>query len=686
MCSPSVVYLEGCASRAPAGPAATEASAEVAAQSGAAQAVEVAGEPVEPRSPMIVRGSGALIGTPPSAPPVRRLEGQGFQLSFVDTEISAVVAAVLGDALNVPYSVDPQIQGTMSLQATRPLSAEELLASLESALRVHGAALVPSAGGFSVVTLTDATRRISSLRISRSEPGFGVYIVPLQYVSAEAMEETLQPFAPDGGILRVDRARNLLLLAGTSQEIATLLNVIQVFDVDWLAGMSFALYPLEYVDAKTVASELEAVFAQESPIDGVVRFVPLERLNSLLIVTPRPQYLEQVEAWIERLDLGAATPGRRIYVYDVQNGKADDLSDSLNDILSLDTGFSTGAGTAESLVSDELPQDSGGPEVAREQGEGQALDAGALRIVPSAENNSLLILASPSEFAVIEAALKRLDVLPIQVLIEASIAEVTLNNDLRFGIQWAYEGGDGPIVLSESPTGSINPQFPGFSYLVTDRPGIRAVLNAIESLTDVRVLSSPKLMVLNNREAQLSIGDQVPIVTQSAVAVVDPDAPIVNAVEFRDTGVILRVTPRANKSGRIILEIAQEVSDVAATTTSGIDSPTIQQRKIESTVAVRNGETIALGGLIREFDSRTRSGVPFLQRIPGLGSLFGSTDNSNRRTELIVLLTPRVIRSDQEAVDVMNELREQFEELHDVIPAWSAGAIPPATSEPPASQ
>ena len=468
----------------------------------------------------------------------------------------------------------------------------------------------------------------------------------------------------------MDEARNLLLLAGTSQEVQTLLNVVKTFDVDWLAGMSFALYPLEYVDAKTIAGELAEVFSSaRSPIAGVVRFVPLARLNSLMVITPQAKYLQDVEAWIKRLDLGATTPGRRIYVYDVQNGKADDLAHSLNRILSInstDTGYGSGNGssstTSESsgntfsfntpmggisgpgagrAVAPAAPrpaEDVGGG--VQGNGDGNILDSGALKIVPNEENNSLLILASPSEFALIEAALKRLDVLPIQVLIEASIAEVTLTDDIKYGLQFSYQGDNGPIVLSEATNGNISQSFPGFSYLFTGRTDIRAVLNAIESLTNVRVISAPKLVVLNNREAQLQVGDQVPITVQASIGTNDPSSPIVNSVQLRDTGVILRVTPRANKSGRVILEVAQEVSDVAKTTSSGIDSPTIQQRKISSTVAVRDGDTVALGGLIRESQSKGGSGIPYLRKIPVLGQVFGSTDRNTRRTELIVLLTP----------------------------------------------
>jgi general secretion pathway protein D len=249
------------------------------------------------------------------------------------------------------------------------------------------------------------------------------------------------------------------------------------------------------------------------------------------------------------------------------------------------------------------------------------------------------------------------------VLIEASLAEVTLTDELRYGVQWSYQTGEGPVVLSGSGSGGVSQQFPGFSYLFNSRTDIRAALNALESVTKVRVISSPKLVTLNNHEAQIQVGDQVPISTQSAVGTGSPGAPIVNSVQLHDTGVILKVTPRVNKNGLVQLDIAQEVSNVVPTTSSGIDSPTIQQRKLSSTVVVKNGDTIALGGLISDNTSKSKSGVPILAKVPLLGAFFRDTHNTTTRTELILLITPHVMRDDAEFQTVMDDLREQFKSL-----------------------
>jgi general secretion pathway protein D len=724
----TLILVAGCASQ-PKAASATKASTSspgiVAPEQGPQSNSTRPGGPAHSPAPLVMPGSGALTAPPDSNAAAADASGNGYQLNFVDTDVAAVVGAVLGDGLNLPYVVDPLVKGNITVQATRPLSRDEVLSALEAALRVQGIALVNVNGVYHVVLAKDASRRVTNLQIpGQSNHGYGIYVVPLQYVSAAEMEKVLQPFAPEGGIVRVDEARNLLLLAGTGQEISTLLNVVKTFDVDWLTGMSFGLYPLEYVDAKTLASELAEVFSNaKSPIAGVVRFVPLSRLNQLMVITPQQKYLKDVEDWIKRLDLGGTTPGRRIYVYDVQNAKADDLASSLSHILSIsyDPGNSRGSSTSSGSyaegglnsnrfgLSSNAAGGFGGASPGQANsyssnysnantgsgvaGGGALVTGGAqtngtatlenatLKIVPNAENNSLLIFASPSEFAVIEAALKRLDVQPIQVLIEASIAEVTLTNQLKYGLQWSHTGKTGSVTFSEASNGAISQQFPGLSYLYTGSASIQAVLNAIETLTEVRVISAPKLVVLNNREADLQVGDQVPITVQSSVSTTASGGPIVNSIQMQDTGVILHVTPRANKSGNIILDVSQEVSDVVPTTSSSINSPTIEERRISSTVAVHDGETIALGGLISDSRSRSKDGVPFLRRIPILGDLFGSTNNNGTRTELIVLLTPRVIRSENESTAVMTELESQFRGLKKEMPGLIRQVPTPAPND-----
>ncbi len=251
---------------------------------------------------------------------------------------------------------------------------------------------------------------------------------------------------------------------------------------------------------------------------------------------------------------------------------------------------------------------------------------------------------------------------PLQALIEATIAEVTLVDNLEYGLQWFFRSADSSATFSGITSGAVAPSFPGFSYFL-NATDVQVVLNALTEITDVRVISSPQLMVLNNETARLQIGDEVPVTVQAVQSIDDPAAPVVSTVEYRETGVILEVTPRVNAGGLVVLDIVQEVSSVVETTSSTLNSPTIQQRLIESSIAVQSGETVALGGLIQDTRTEIVTGIPVLSSIPILGNLFKTTTNRIDRTELLVLLTPRVIRDLQDARDVTEELRERLSGL-----------------------
>ncbi len=597
----------------------------------------------------------------------------GVTLNFVDADIKDVLKAVLTETLKVNYVLDPEVRGKVTLKSSTPIPKDAVMFAVEGALQLNNVALVEEDGLFQVMPMQKAHSKTTTIRPyipprGKSE-GYSVRIVPLKYTTARAMEEVLRPLAPGNGILRVDHNRNLFLLAGTQPELDAMLDTIDIFDVDWLSSMSFAIIKPENVDAKTLTNELGFVFEdRDSPISGLVKLIPIPRINSILVMSKQPHYISQIQEWAVRLDRSADLQTRRIYIYRAQHSRAEDLSASLGSLLgaSADSPITGLSFSQTNEVTGTVPDGTAGLPSPTSQPAPQktssAADVGGLRIVADEKNNALMILATPSEYELIESVLNQLDVAPDQVLIEASIAEVALNDDLAYGVQWFFQKSDSTFTLSDAASGAIASAFPGFSYTyLLDDTDI--VLNALASVTDVKILSSPKLMVVNNQTASLQVGDQVPIATQSAVNVGDPDAPIVNNIEFRDTGVILEVTPRINRSGSVLLDVSQEVSDVADTVTSGIDSPTIQQRKITSTVVVQDGETVALGGLIRDTETVSNSGVPLLKDIPGIGEAFKSTDKSNRRTELLIFITPRIASNVEETRAITDYLRDRLESV-----------------------
>jgi general secretion pathway protein D len=679
-------------------------------------------------TPEIVMGSGRFVGSAGSGTPgapVPITTGGDVTLNFANADTRDVLHSVLGDLLKVPYAVDPAVQGTITLQTGRPVPRATVLDLLTNALQVSGLALVGRDGLYLVVPIATAAREAALG--AAGGPGFVTHIVSPQYVSASDLERVLEPIVPSGVTVKADSGRNVLIVSGSADNVANLLNTVSTFDVDYLHGMSFALLPLRNSQAKEVAASVTSLIASSGRgLGDLVKVVPINRMNAVLVTSMQPAYLERVRGWVERFDRVGNSDDPQLYVYRVQNGRAGDLARVLRGALGIRStepatqgnttaarlqpglqmpstslggtvnGFPAGGQNAGAgILSGGLtPNSSAYPSPAGNSNSPDAGDALAavgtaaglaggaaptdIRVTADETNNALIISATSQEYAPIEAALTRLDIPALQVLIDATIAEVTLTNQLSFGLQYFFKSGGFQAVFGPSgiissgtanttTTGSaVAASFPGFTlipgatFAFTSGNGSGVVLQALSQLTTVHVLSSPNLLVLNNQSARLQVGDQVPIATQSATSTITPNAPLVNTIDYRDTGIILTVTPRVNASGVVLLDISEEVSEVVQTTSSTIDSPTISQRRVTSSVAAQDGQTIGLGGLISDNRSISNGGVPILKDIPILGYLFGSRSNNVTRTELIVLITPHVVRGRDDADAVTQELRQKL--------------------------
>jgi general secretion pathway protein D len=634
----------------------------------------------------VYKGSDAFTRQVAAAPtPLVETPDGGFTLNFADADLREVIRAILGDTLGANFVVDPNVQGTVTLQTSRPIARSALLPTLEQVLGLNGAALVQVDGLYKVLPADQAVRGTVKPRFylppRSGNAGTDIVVVPLEYVGALEMEKVLEPFAPTGSILRVDPERNLIILGGSQNELMNMLDTVETFDVDWLTGMSFGLFPVQSTEAKTIVENLQQIFGDpaEGPLAGVVRFVPIERLNAVLVISPRSVYVEKAKTWIARLDVGDDEVPR-IFVYYVENSRAADLASVLSDIFSggeavkrpeLAPGLSPVALRTDQPAPAEgakaTPPRSAAPSSGA-GGEATGLGmAGPVRIIADEVKNALVILANPRDYRIVESAVKKLDIVPLQVLIEATILEVALNDALEYGVEWFFRFGDtgvtsrnrGDAAFSAIP--GVPSPLEGFTFVLQNADA-RVIVNALDTVSDINVISSPSLFVLDNQTASLQVGDQVPVETQSSVSTVDPNAPLVSTFEYRDTGTILNVTPRVNAGGLVSLEISQEVSNVRPTEARST-TPTIATRKIESTVAVQSGQTVALGGLIRDERSKGSAGIPFLSRIPVVGFLFGNKSETALRTELLVLITPRVVPNQEEARRVTQELRRRLRSL-----------------------
>ncbi|RJF87944.1 type II secretion system protein GspD [Oleomonas cavernae] len=616
------------------------------------------GVPTGTRS-RIVRGTETFMAeAPPAAAPT---PGGDVSLNFTNAEVRDVAKAVLGDILGLTYAVDPAAEGQITIETARPISRDQVLSTFEVSLQAARLGLVREGNLYTVVPVGDAQRQTGL--VGAGQAGFGTEAIALRYVSADELKKLLDPLIPTGAIVQTDPARNILFISGSSTDRRNLRDLAGQFDVDWLRGVSFALIVPQWTNSRNLVEQLTQLLNAEGvPTAGTVRFVPIQQVNGILAISTRAAYLDRVRSLVEMLDREAQGSRRRLFVYRVQNGRAADLAKVLTSAFGGESGKPSSSTPPPAGLANAGGQDIATPGAAVEDGslpappamptiEGQSatgtsmtLDLGEaeepIKITADETTNTIVVYAKPQQYEIIADALRRLDILPLQVMIESAVTEVTLNEELRYGVQWFFSTGNSSFSLSEIATGAVSQVFPGFSYLLTNGDTIAAVLNALSGITNINVVSAPKLLVLNNQTATLQVGDEVPIATQSAVSTDNPDAPIVNSIEYRNTGVILKITPRVNDNGVVLLDIAQEVSNVVETTTSDLDSPTIQQRRIASSVAVQDGQTIALGGLITENRQDGNSGIPVLKDIPFLGPLFGTTERKRDRTELLILLTP----------------------------------------------
>jgi general secretion pathway protein D len=573
-----------------------------------------------------------------------------------------------------------------------------------------------------------------AVKTAPMQPGHGAIIIPLKYIGAAEMAAILKPMAPGEAIVRVDTVRNLLVMTGNRSQAEGWLDIVSTFDVDMLKGMSVAVIPLKHITTKEVQLALQifspgggaalaaagsgsgaaapaanpaaalqgqpaaarnpanptgavaggspaaagASLSPAFPLFGALRVVPLERLNSVLIVTPRAAYIDEAKAWLDKIDRpGASATEPQLFVYPVQNGSAAHLASVLSGLFGTGTGqapATANSGVAPALAQGGAAAGAGGagaalnPNAGRSNVQGAGITtvsfASGLRVMADGINNAVLIYGTAAEYAKVEATLKRLDVPPSQVLIEASIVEVTLNDDLQYGLQWAFSeqknGGIGQGVLSRAAGAALGSTSAGFSYTWASSTGdVRAVLNALADKSLVKVISSPSLMVMDNHTASIAVGTQQPVQSGQTVTT---GGNVSSNIQYKDTGVNLSVTPSVNSGNMVVMQLNQSVTDVGS-----IDAATGQrsflQRQIGSKVAVRSGETIVLGGLIRDNSTVGRTGIPFLSDIPIVGNLFGTSSKNSGRTELLVMITPRVVRSDTEIKDLANDVRERMKGL-----------------------
>lgn len=678
-------------------------------------------------------------------------KGDKVALNFENVTVSNLATALLGDLLKLNYTIDAGGETVVSLHTRQPLLRSQVLDVLDAVLLPHDLAIVrDNAGVYHVTkrTVTVGARPVVGASKFKDLSGAGTVIVPLNHIAAAEMAKILAPIAPREAIVYVDSLRNLLVLQGSKAQLGGWLEMVEAFDVDFLFGMSLGVFVLENANVNVVRDALQAMLGSDkssdpyggagaapaggapstsggaaggaaasggasgagaqmaTPLGGLIRVFPVERLNALVVVTPRSHLLAQVETWIRRLDRPTDTLEASLFVYPVQNGSALQLAEMLNGLFGGQSGQAGSGGVAAGSAPTQFSRGAGGAGLgtgstgntgsssglygnSSSSGTGSsplnaALGAGGnrtssnntsltstsqldgnVRVVADEKRNALLIRAPRTEYRRIEQALRELDRAPMQVLIEASIVEVSLTGNLEYGVEWYLQNGlsrgrQGEALLDSNNSSGIGAKVPGFSYTISKADVVRATLNAVATKSQVRLLSSPSILVLNNHTANIQVGQQQPILSSTAAATGSNF--ITQSITYKDTGVLLTVTPSVNAGGLISMDISQQVTDVGEED-AVTKQRSFQTRQIQTRVAVRSGESIVLGGLIRENDSNTRSGLPGLADVPLLGALFSNTSNQRNRTELLVLMTPRALEDDDQLRSASAEMRERMRSL-----------------------
>jgi general secretion pathway protein D len=686
----------------------------------------------EPESrPPASRDPGGLGVRTASLEPVA-IRGDGVEINFEGADIPTVAKALLGDVLHLNFVVDPKVQGTVTLGSVGPIPRKDLLPTFESVLRMQNAAIVRDGKFMKIVPIPDAAGH-ASVSAGAGEPGFGVSVVPLRYISATTVAKTAENMLARPGAIRVDQARNLLLIQGTASEREAALDVVSTFDVEWLRNQSVGVYPLKSTSPETMIGELERVFENREggPGQGVVSFQPISRMNAVMVVTKNPNMLKQTSQWVERLDR-SDNSGTTLRSYRLKYGNAAQIAKILTNIFvsnrsgtGSDTptnpiapGTTTAQSRLDSLKSGTQSSSPSGSTNGSTSGQssggsfGAGSRAGApisaafetfsnrkdsdadapggadafggapggsssrgmfqnVRITPDTANNAIVVYANQEDHRVIERAVHDFDRPRLQVAIEATVAEITLTNELAYGVQYFLTSRDVGAARDKGSVGLfgaaqaaaqatvLQRALPGLNLLLGSEAQPRVILNALSTITHVKVLSSPSIVALDNQPALLQVGDEIPITTSSATILSNSNTPLVNTIEMRNTGVILKVLPHVNSNGTIELEVDQEISSVVNPNQQTL-TPTISQRRVHSTVAVTSGQTVLLGGLISEREQKTKSGIPGLSEIKFLGDLLGNTDGTKTRSEIIIFIRPQLIRNSVNARAVTEEFRDKL--------------------------
>ncbi|MBI4793578.1 MAG: type II secretion system secretin GspD [Deltaproteobacteria bacterium] len=658
---------------------------------------EMTGQPEDRVNPAEqILGAGA-----PAKAPVPAAAGgaasEGILLNFDNADIFEVIQVIAG-TLNLNYIIDPQVKGVVNIHSGTKIPNDQLFDVFKKILHINGLD-IRSEGDYHYIYVAKqmgnervgGTDKIGDLRDSSQ---FIIQVVPLAFLPSADVLKLVEPYLSTQGAIYDLPKQNTLLISDYESKVVDMLRIIGKIDISPMASLHMRLVRVDNAPLLDLRDEIMEIFTalkiNSNEYEGVA-VVPLERVNSLLLVSNSDRQVQNGVDWIRELDVVPTQDRDNIYIYNVRNSVASGLSELMNQLLTQEqpedvrgaekksTTSSSSDPTRQTQQTQQQSKDKKqSSSAAKKSTSGSSKSTtgnkalSSLRFVGEPvvfaddDRNSILIRALPADYTRIVKMLERLDTMPRQVLVEVLVAEITLTNELEFGLEWfltsnKYAFGTSFSAVGKSSTtdttGTVTTSFPsGFSYSFT-AGDVEGFLQALASRNNLSILSSPQILVLNNEKASVNVGSKVPIVT-TVTENLTTTSQVDKTVQYKDTGVILEVTPQINHNGVILLEVSQTVSSAEENNTSDISSPIISKRELQTKLAVKDGQSILMGGLIDRNTGTMQSGVPYLMDIPILGNLFKYQQDSEDKRELIVLITPYVIESE----DVLDQYARGFEE------------------------
>lgn len=610
----------------------------------------------------------------PQKPAEKQSEKGTIVLNFDDADLHEVIRTI-ADLLKINYIVDPGVRGNVTIHTAGAIKKSDLFPVFFQILEVNGLTAVKEGSLYRVTKLKEASRLPILSRYGRKQKDLPpderviMQIIPLKFIAASEIVKLLAPFVSAEGTIISHGPSNTLTIVDKGINIFKILKLVDTFDIDLFEKVKYRFYTLNFIDADEMVKLLNQIlpsYGKSGPAD--IKVISIQRLNMLLAISKNARFFDEIEKLINKLDVASESTQPQLYVYTVKNVKADDLADLLGQVFSKDK---KGANDKIKKGKENKPKVGSNPFImkpkAKKAGEtrttgtaGEAVATGTLRgkikITKDMIRNALIIEAIPSDYRIIKSILKHLDVMPRQVLIEAIIAEVSLDEETELGVEWKYVKGPktmGTSLLSAAMGSS------GLQYVIGQTDRWTQALSALATENKVNILSSPTVLASDNKEAKINISTEVPVASSTYQTTGVSDVISTN-IQYRSTGIILTVTPHINETGLVSMEISQEVSEQSSEVQVGGESyPSFFDRSVNTTLTVKDNQTIVIGGLIRQSKSKGTTGVPGLIKIPIIGFLFGKSKDTVDKKELIILITPRVITSLEDVDAVTSDFKKK---------------------------